>query len=755
MRWGWLCALAPALMFAEAGVLIPSGKTQPDAAVLSLDDMDVRVVIDNGHARVESRQIFANHTGTILEGTYTFALPSRALISDFAVWDDVTRIPGVILERRRAEEVYQNARMQAIDPGLLQAGEREPEEAKRSAVFTAKIVPIPAYGTKRLEMEYQERLSVQQLQSQFALPLRPDMYRGYSAAHMHVSVELRSTMPLKDFEVTSKAYPVQVREKTANRVLLEFDARNVAFTEDFAFAYSLDAARIGLDIITHRELTSEPGFFEAAAIIPPASGATSSGPRTIIALFDVSLSMQWEKLERNYLALERLLHSLRSVDQFNLILFHSELTRFSESPVKAEPGAIDKALQFVKTSRLRGGTALQAALEAGLQQSGPDPYIVLMSDGEATRGLQLRNARIAERYAALWNAKPAAQRPRTYIWAVGDDANLALLKMLAKNNGVLEWVRSTEPAEFKLDSFLAKIGRRPIDGLRLTAAPALDMVYPLEPAVFPGSVAAWVGQYKAPGRTTMTIPPLNLKAAVNLPVQETGHPQLPLTWAKARVDALLQQIERHGEDSAAIDEIIRLSRKYKFVTPYTSFLAAPRALLRPRVIRPGDPVLRVRTDASIASVVAMFPFGLVKPLRYLKEEDIWQTRFLAPADLPDGSHTVRLVMRDKDGRVYRESKSFVIVSKPPEVKVRLDKARYKPGDTVLVRALASASSRTVMARMHGVDTVSLRWNAQAQASTGTLTIPGRLPAGRYALVVTAEDFAHNIGSQEVSLEVVP
>ena len=111
-----------------------------------------------------------------------------------------------------------------------------------------------------------------------------------------------------------------------------------------------------------------------------------------------------------------------------------------------------------------------------------------------------------------------------------------------------------------------------------------------------------------------------------------------------------EKIDRDGEDRATIDEIIRLARKYKFVTPYTSFLAAPRSLLRPRLIRPGDPVLRVHTDESITSVVAMFPFGLVKPLRYLKDEDVWQTRFLAPADMADGTHTVRLILRDRQGR---------------------------------------------------------------------------------------------------------
>jgi len=36
-----------------------------------------------------------------------------------------------------------------------------------------------------------------------------------------------------------------------------------------------------------------------------------------------------------------------------------------------------------------------------------------------------------------------------------------------------------------------------------------------------------------------------------------------------------------------------------------------------------------------------------------------------------------------------------------------------------------------------------------------MMVPSHLPAGKYSLTVTAEDFAHNIGSQEVALEVIP
>jgi Ca-activated chloride channel family protein len=238
---------------------------------------------------------------------------------------------------------------------------------------------------------------------------------------------------------------------------------------------------------------------------------------------------------------------------------------------------------------------------------------------------------------------------------------------------------------------------------------------------------------------------------------------LPRLWAQARVNALLDEIAREGESRAAIDEIIRLARRYKLVTPYTSFLAAPRALLRPRVIRPGDPVLRVRTDPAIESVIALFPFGLTKPLRHLVDEDtagddgglLWETRFLAPTDMKDGTYSVRLILRDNKGNVYRESKTFVIASTPPAVKILLESRQLRAGQALVVKARASGSTRTLTARLDGVLPVSLRWNRSAGASTGTLMVPPGFPTGRYTLSVTAEDIAHNIGSEEVQVEVIP
>lgn len=758
LRFAPYLILIGGLLHADGGVLVPTNLVQPNPNALTMAEMAIDIWIDDGDARVLVRQVYASHVGQVLEGKYSFALPGRAVVSDFAIWDEVTRIPGVILERKRAEEIYKDLKMQAIDPGLLQAGEDE-AEGRRSAVFSARVVPIPAYGGKRIEIEYHQTLPLEDLASVLAIPLKADAYQQQTVGHLWITLELRSTHALKDFQNLSKAYNLQVRERNPHFVRATLEARNVTLSEDFSARFTIDPsanARGKLEIAAHRDAPSEPGFFQASGLLFPVAKPSAFSPsRTAIVLFDDSLSMQWEKLERSFQALDTLLHGLRPDDRFGLLMFNTEVESFQPAPVPASTASVERALAWVRDRRLRGGTDLEKALKAGLAQAASagdgEVALILLTDGGATRGT------IATGKLADWYAKQ--NPPRTCVWAVGDDANIPLLTLLsrnsAKNPGFIEAIRSTEPVEFPLRIFLSKVTLKPVEGLNLVAAPAvnLSLVYPLEESRFRGSMASWIGQYKAPGLVTFTAGELH--GAATLPAVSADHPQLPRTWAAARVKALLEKIEREGEDRASIDEIIQLSRKYKFVTPYTSFLAAPRALLRPRLIRPGDPVLRVHTDPAIVSVTALFPFGLVKPLKFLSGEDVWQTRFLAPIEMSDGTYWVRLVLRDHEGRVYRERKSFVIASKPPVVRVKLDKSRYRAGETLRLRVSASATTRTIIARLYGAAPIELHWDHAAGTNTGNLEVPAHLPPGAYVLTVSAEDIAHNVGSQEVKIDVLP
>src|SRR6266571_51166 len=82
--------------------------------------------------------------------------------------------------------------------------------------------------------------------------------------------------------------------------------------------------------------------------------------------------------------------------------------------------------------------------------------------------------------------------------------------------------------------------------------------------------------------------------------------------------------------------------------------------------------------------------------------------------MPDGTHQVQLILRDEQGNAYREQKSFVIASKPPVVRAKLDRTSYRRGEAVRLQVSASATTRTIVARMYGVAPVRLTWNAEAR-----------------------------------------
>ncbi len=774
-----LLLAAPVIARAQSGVLIPSNSDKPDPAALALDEMLVNVSIDNQFARVRVVQIFGNRTERALEGKYIFLIPTTAAISDFAVWDGDVRIPGVILEKRRAEEIYRDLALQSIDPGLLQ----QEDENEAATAFTVEVAPIPAYGTKRLELEYTELLRVDNLESFFSFPFKPSDYGAQSVGHLEIRLQMMSRFPMTDLKLLSAIYRLNFIENSPQYKSATFEAANVNLTEDLAFSYGLNVPRSAFQFLAYRaperikaeELRDprlaerEPdGYFEAAAVFNEAGrapGDTEPPPaRSMLVMLDTSLSMQWEKLDRAYEAVEALLRSLTPQDAFNLMLFNDDVQTFDPRSVDAQPAQIERALGFIKASYLSGGTDMGAAMERAARLARDMPVrkeraIVMITDGNTTLSTT-RTKAIVERFQ---RANDAAGRARLYVFGIGSDTNLQLLGELARaSRGVFDWTRETDDLSFKLKSFISKVGRDPIDALKLenTDASNFYQVYPdYEAAAYDGARMSFVGRYKRPGPAALTLSgnaqgkQIRLTEQVTLPERDDAHPHVPRMWARARVDALLRQIALEGETKEAVDEIIALSKKYKFVTPYTSFLAAPRSLLRPRVIRPGDPVLKVRADASINEVTAVFPFGMVKRLEYLKDEDVWETRFIAPREMTDGVYYCRLILVDRQGRAYQEEKSFVIDSRPPRLQPSLSQTRVRAGEEIAITVRADSDTRRIAARIFGGSPVAIVWDAKAKANVGQLRIPAGLPSGTYTIQVTAEDFAHNLSVTEIMIEV--
>jgi Ca-activated chloride channel family protein len=226
---------------------------------------------------------------------------------------------------------------------------------------------------------------------------------------------------------------------------------------------------------------------------------------------------------------------------------------------------------------------------------------------------------------------------------------------------------------------------------------------------------------------------------------------LPRRWARARVNDLLARVELEGERREWIDEIITLSKRYKFITPYTAFLSSPRSLLRPRRIQPGDPVLRVECGPGTRSAIALLPFGLKLNLIRQPGTNTWEGRFLAPEDFPDGRHAVRILIKDNSGTTISETKHFIMDGKAPEIKPDLP-AIANVGDTVKIQARTDSDVVILTARIGEAPPVPLKWDSKAKCSVGYLRIPNNL-AGRQEVFFEAVDGAKNRGFARSILEV--
>jgi Ca-activated chloride channel family protein len=290
--------------------------------------------------------------------------------------------------------------------------------------------------------------------------------------------------------------------------------------------------------------------------------------------------------------------------------------------------------------------------------------------------------------------------------------------------------------------------------------PKLRHIYPvLVQPMAAGSLSGWVGRYAAPQpklRFTLAsnlLPGGSAFLDAPLPEKALDARDLPRRWARARVDDLLARIEAEGEKREWIEEIIALSKRYKFITPYTAFLAAPRSLLRPRRIQPGDPVLRVECDAGTRTATALFPFGLKLDLVRRPGTNVWEGRFLVPEGFRDGRYAVRILLHDSSGARISETKHFILDGKAPEIRPELPTSA-RSGDVVQVRAYTDEDVVFLSARLGDGAPVPLRWDPAAKCSIGLLRVPEGPPSFQ-EIVFEAVDGAKNRGFARATLEVKP
>ncbi len=758
----FLVLLMPMMLAADAGVLIPSTVGDyPDPSVLSLYRMEIVITIRDKIAETKVLQVYRNHTDGTLEGQYIFTIPEKAMIKDFAIWEDGVRIPGIIMEKERARKIYEELVWKAIDPGLLERAGLEHE----INYFSVNVAPIWAYGTKRVEMFYTEDLPLVQGTVFYDFPFEPTLFETEQAESLSISLIIEDRIPLREFSISSESFSMEMVETSENRIEARYQATDISFVEDLSFSFKEQFDDVSIEVLPYRDISERGEYFYLDGIPPPQTGfflikagfnvqegeEEESTPRNYFFLFDNSLSMMWKQIETAYATITSLLDLIDEESSINFAAFNLSVDKKWEAQSPNSEVNQNEGLQFLKSKYIAGGTNIERMLEALKHERNIVPIII--TDGYPTHG------EIA--YSHLISS--AEGLPPLFIIGIGDNPNRVLLEKLAHTTGgQYLWLRGLNKEKLKL--FFKTIGGGEIGNVRISLAPskAFEDIYPQTPQmVFNGNDISFAGKYIKPlEKATLQLSFIHqgkkrsIKRAVSFPEKEVRYKEVARLWARKRVDMLLEKIRMEGEKDEWIKEIIALSKQFKFVTPYTSFLAAPRALLRPRVIRPGDPMLIVKADSTIVDIVVLFPFGVTKRMTYHEETDQWRVRFLVPGNTIDGKYNAVLIMKDVHGNIFKENKSYVIDREPPAVDIVLDRGVLSAGEEILVKAYASKDTKRIEASIEGCVPFSLVYDHHFLASTGIMKIPHNLPTGRYLLKIVAEDFAFNTTYKEMELEIV-
>lgn len=544
-------------------------RPQP-AQPVSIRSQRVDIQITNGAARVEVEQVFYNPNPFQVEGTYLFSLPQGATVSNFRMTVDKEPVEGKLLTVEEARRVYEGYVRKQIDPAIL-------EYVGRNA-FQARVFPIAPTSEKRLYLIYSQAADFSDGVYQINYPLNAERVTGSTAGDLTIDAKIKSTQEIKT--VFSPSHEIGVKRTDDHNARATFEGKDVRANRDFQLFYTISDKTFGLNALTHRR--GDDGY--VMLMLAPKREVTRKDiqPKDVVFVFDTSGSMQGVKIEQARKALQTMLGALNEKDRFNVIRFASDVTQFKPALQPASKENISEAQKFVGEFRALSGTAIDDALQAGLAAFGPGvagqertPFLIFLTDGLPTIGVTDVNK-------ILENAGKASMPGlRLFSFGVGADVNTLLLDRLALDHkGAADYVVQDDELENKVGTFYTKIADPVLANVKLDVqgVSIKDMQPSRVPDLFAGTQLIVLGRYTGSGKGTINLTgDLNGKAQkytydIRLPETEREQDFIPKLWANRQIGHLLEQIRLKGENKELKDEVIRLSKEFGIVTPYTAYL---------------------------------------------------------------------------------------------------------------------------------------------------------------------------------------
>ena len=526
--------IEPVVILPPIRILPPPRPADPKLVPVVVSEVSATVRIRGEIASTVFEAIVSNPNPVALEGEFTLPLPAGATVTGAALDINGRMIDASIVEKKRAQEVFEAIERKGADPALV--------ESVGGNSYRTRVYPIPAKGTRRVRITFISEVDRVDGAPIFTLPMR------FENTLDKASIRIEVMDPAAAPQVESAPFSNLNFTRWENALLGERTLENIALPEDLRITVADKPAPV------QAERFGGENFFLVSSTLPVVANAAGfRTPKSVSVLWDASGS----RASNDHAPEFELLKQFFASDAMNAATVDVSVSvlRNTLEPAKTitvKNGDASALIEFLRKTACDGGTDL-GGLEKFLAAVPADACAFVFTDGIQTFGKGAENI-------------PAA-KGRTAFVSVSTTSETSYLEYLAEASGAnalyLNLARMTPAAALK--DFLAAAPAA-LESVLIDGAAASDAVANAK-AFRTGGMIRIAGTFpdgrhklevKVAGQPALTFD-LDSAAAVDGKMIRTLYGMLKLEAAK-----------RNPKTTPS--EFLTLGQKYGLVTPGTSML---------------------------------------------------------------------------------------------------------------------------------------------------------------------------------------
>ncbi|XP_055270026.1 inter-alpha-trypsin inhibitor heavy chain H4 isoform X2 [Moschus berezovskii] len=437
-------------------------KVQNDIDIYSLT-VDSKVSSRFAHTVITSRVV--NRADAMRKATFQMELPKKAFITNFSMVIDGVTYPGNIKEKAAAQEQYSAAVARGESAGLVRATGRKTEQ------FQVSVSVAPA-AKVTFELVYEELLARHLGAYELLLKVRPQQLVKHLQMDIHIFepqgisfLETESTFMTNDLaealttsqnktKVGLLESQAHIRFKpTLSQQQKSPEKQDTVLDGNFLVRYDVDRT------VSGGSIQIENGYF----VHYFAPDSLSTIPKNVIFVIDRSGSMMGRKIKQTREALIKILDDLSPHDQFNLISFSAEATKWKPLLVPASTENVNEAKSYATGIQAQGGTNINDAMLMAVQllekanreellPAGSITLIILLTDGDPTAG-EINPSKIQKNVRKAVNGQHSL-----FCLGFGFDVSYTFLeKMALENGGLARRIYEDSDSALQLQDFYQEV----------------------------------------------------------------------------------------------------------------------------------------------------------------------------------------------------------------------------------------------------------------------------------------------------------